>query len=63
MTIYFCQKHYNELSQRWEGNLEGAYPGEDIVIDASKCDYLDCPLRKELRCPTCGQELRGKPLT
>lgn len=59
MTIYFCQKHYDELSVRWDGDISRAYPGEKVEINAAECVYLNCPLRKLSRCPTCGQRLKG----
>lgn len=58
MTIYFCQKHYDELSARWDGDITRAYPGEKVEINRAECMYLNCPLKELSRCPTCGQRLR-----
>ncbi|KKN62222.1 hypothetical protein LCGC14_0513590 [marine sediment metagenome] len=55
---YYCEKHRREGDARWGGDLHRAYPGDEIITDASRCEHLHCVRAKV--CPTCGRTTSGQ---
>ncbi len=61
-THYYCPAHYQEISERWGGHPERAYPGDKIEVHASKCEYLGCLYGAPSYCPHCRKPVRPNDL-
>jgi len=59
--VRFCEAHYRELDERWNG-IKRAYGNEEVVIDNDNCQHLDCIRKIRMACPYCLREVTPRQL-